>query len=81
MVTMQVSVIAAIVKAEEYLTLLGYAYGPCLGAECTSLHSQAEWNVEFAYEGLCARSTTINPVSIVLVVNLEDETVRLVDGL
>lgn len=69
----------AISKAEEYMATSGYKHGPCIGAECVSSQSQAIWNVEFAHEGLNTRSDTTDPPSIVLIVNLDQNTIRPAD--
>jgi hypothetical protein len=69
----------AIAKAEDYMATQGYKHGPCIGAECRSLQTQAIWNIEFAYEGLNSRSETTDPPSIVLVVNLDQNSVRSAD--
>ncbi len=68
---------AAILKAEEYMTNQGYKHGPCIGAECKRRSYKAVWDVEFAYDGLYARSTTTDPPSIVLVVNLDDDSIQI----
>ena len=76
---MQESRNVAILKAQEYMANQGYKHGPCIGAECKSPQSKAVWDVEFAHDGLHARSTTTDPPSIVLVVNLDLDSIRIAD--
>lgn len=69
----------AISKAEKYITTQGYKHGPCIGATCRTSDTQAIWDVEFAHEGLSSRSETTDPPSITLIVNLDQDSICLVD--
>lgn len=63
----------AVDVAERFLASNGYRHGPCLAAIRLG---ESTWEVEFAYEGLLDRSSTTDPPSIMLVVNLITEEVR-----
>ncbi len=64
--------------AKRMMKERGYGHGVCLGA--TLKKGTAEtWEVEFSYEGMADRSTTTDPPSIILAVNLASEEVHPVE--
>lgn len=67
----------AIKLAVDFLADDSYRHGKCLSAEIASGYEEETWEVEFAYEGLDERSETTDPPSIVIVVDLKGENVRL----
>lgn len=69
----------AIAMAKEYMASQHYKHGPCIGAKCKSSRIPAMWDVEFAHEGLTSRSDTTDPTSIVLIVDLDQNSIRVVD--
>jgi len=67
---------SAIEIAERFMSDNNYQHGACLGASIVGLATGDCWEVEFAYEGLSNRSPTTDPPSIVLAVELINETVK-----
>ncbi len=61
--------------AERSMANDGYGHGPCLSVRLMGDSSRDIWEVEFAYEGLTDRSSTTDPGSIVLLVDLKNEEV------
>ena len=68
----------AVELAERMMKDRGYGYGICLGASLKDGASES-WQVEFAYEGMTDRSSTTDPPSIILAVNLTSEEVQPVE--
>lgn len=76
---MQERRIAAISKAEAWLFNEGHQFGPCIEAKCWATGEEAVWHLEFAHPWLDARSETCDPPSICMYVDLDRDTVRLLD--
>ncbi len=67
----------AIQKAEEFIATSRHPQGPCIGVRCITPTTQTIWEVEFAHAGFTSRSETADPPSLILVVDLDRNSVRV----